>query len=412
MQHPAYPAEVASAKQAGIPTTLADLYTPAPTTDNAAPYILEIGRRLKERPLTDKERASLFLSLGRPITQTEWRSAEALLKNRHDILALTDRALTQSRCVFPDQSKVADPAAILMPELSVSRSAVRFITLQSLVMAKEGRFLQAVQSEDRGFRMADDIGSDPLLMGLLTAEACDTIILRGMQKILAMSQGDPVVAAAVARSIDTHWHERSVAYALKTEFAFDNANIEYLRKQGPGVLAAWAGINNAAASVPAMSPRVWNAYMDISGTYTLKLMRRAIDVADQPYPQSSAALSVLDADVEDTKKPPAASFKVIAEVLFPMTAGLSDHRAGIRACADITRSASAVFLWKSRHGTYSESLAQAIAPVPADPFDLKPLRYRREGTGFVIYSVGKTGKYDGARLPKKHAVEWAFRYPS
>ena len=75
MQHPAYPAEVASAKQAGIPTTLADLYPPAPTTDNAAPYILEIARRLKEKLVLSETRLDdaaygvleEFLSLSVPL---------------------------------------------------------------------------------------------------------------------------------------------------------------------------------------------------------------------------------------------------------------------------------------------------------------------------------------------------------
>ena len=48
-----------------------------------------------------------------------------------------------------------------------------------------------------------------------------------------------------------------------------------------------------------------------------------------------------------------------------------------------------------------------MTQAPIDPFDLKPLRYRLEVRGFVVYSVGSTLKFDGAANDR----EAVFHYP-
>lgn len=56
-------------------------------------------------------------------------------------------------------------------------------------------------------------------------------------------------------------------------------------------------------------------------------------------------------------------------------------------------------LWHLEHGEFPERLEQLSPPaLPEDPFasPAAPLRYRKEGEGFVIWSVGPNGVDDGA----------------
>jgi hypothetical protein len=69
---------------------------------------------------------------------------------------------------------------------------------------------------------------------------------------------------------------------------------------------------------------------------------------------------------------------------------------------DCARLALAVLRCKARHGTLPEGL-DALVPefveaVPPDPFDGKPLRYRKAGDRFVVYAVGRDGKDDGGEI--------------
>jgi hypothetical protein len=55
--------------------------------------------------------------------------------------------------------------------------------------------------------------------------------------------------------------------------------------------------------------------------------------------------------------------------------------------------------YRLAHGDWPRSLTDLVPAylpaVPLDPFDGQPLRYRRTGTGAVIYSVGEDGRDDG-----------------
>src|SRR5205085_2307160 len=99
-------------------------------------------------------------------------------------------------------------------------------------------------------------------------------------------------------------------------------------------------------------------------------------------------------------------------IALPEYAVLADRGAFTQAHPAVVRCAAALMTWKAKHGAFPDRLEQAITPVPIDPFDQKQLKYRREGAGFVIYSVGKTGKFSGIAANKKqYDQEAVFRYP-
>ncbi|NJL71098.1 MAG: hypothetical protein HC888_05500 [Candidatus Competibacteraceae bacterium] len=71
----------------------------------------------------------------------------------------------------------------------------------------------------------------------------------------------------------------------------------------------------------------------------------------------------------------------------------------IQAQLRSARVALAVSQYEQAHDELPESL-DVLAPdfldiVPLDPFDEQPLRYRREGKGFIVYSVGDNLVDDG-----------------
>jgi hypothetical protein len=91
---------------------------------------------------------------------------------------------------------------------------------------------------------------------------------------------------------------------------------------------------------------------------------------------------------------------------------LPDDRAKLAATALETEAAAAVLAWKAAHGAFPAKLSQAMPKPPLDPYNGKPLGYRREGNGFVVYAVGPWGTFTGgtpSEPPSK--LDTAFRYP-
>jgi hypothetical protein len=69
--------------------------------------------------------------------------------------------------------------------------------------------------------------------------------------------------------------------------------------------------------------------------------------------------------------------------------------------------AAAILAEKAHAGQYPAALPTGFT----DPFTGKPLGYRKEGAGFVVYSTGPTGHFDGGRPGQPLHGEAVYRYP-
>jgi hypothetical protein len=71
------------------------------------------------------------------------------------------------------------------------------------------------------------------------------------------------------------------------------------------------------------------------------------------------------------------------------------------ASESVCRLAAALRLHKIEHGAYPEKLAALVPDVlpklPVDPFSGKDYVYRREGKGYIVYSVGQDGVDSGGK---------------
>ena len=91
--------------------------------------------------------------------------------------------------------------------------------------------------------------------------------------------------------------------------------------------------------------------------------------------------------------------------------------------ADLAQLAFALAAYRAEHGEYPVDLA-ALAPsylpaVPDDTFAAGPFHYRRDGEGYLLYSVGPNSKDNGGRShsddPKRYdpdADDIAIRVPA
>jgi len=85
----------------------------------------------------------------------------------------------------------------------------------------------------------------------------------------------------------------------------------------------------------------------------------------------------------------------------PAFARACARTAEVEASIGVAEVAAALKIYRSRRGEYPTSLGELESLVPAlprDPFSGQPYIYRREASGFVVYSVGKDRRdHGGAR---------------
>ena len=132
-------------------------------------------------------------------------------------------------------------------------------------------------------------------------------------------------------------------------------------------------------------------------------IRKTLPVFDElekqtrvPYFESRGQLRSL---AEQHKKRPWYAFLSKAMVSNFETAYLKE--AMLEATILASRTGLACRLYKSKTGEYPENLGALVpgilAEVPVDPFTGQALIYRREGAGFIVYSLGSNEKDDGGR---------------
>ncbi|MCS7191486.1 MAG: hypothetical protein NZ937_00680, partial [Armatimonadetes bacterium] len=99
--------------------------------------------------------------------------------------------------------------------------------------------------------------------------------------------------------------------------------------------------------------------------------------------------------------------KAIAKMLVPAFSNFFQKANYYHAMQRIAQTAIALRLYWHEHGRYPENLSQLVpkflSSVPIDPFDGKPIRYKRLKQGFKIWSVGENLKDDGG-VESKGAV--------
>jgi hypothetical protein len=402
----AYAAAIEDARRSGIPTTPEALQqTLPPAEQNAAPLYERITQILTDHPLKGEDAILSNLAFRGVPTEGQYARARLALKRRAALVALIHKAVSRPACVFVRDWRF--PTAIPIRELMPMRDCSRVLGGESLLMLRAGNPLQAVRNDTLRFRLAEQARAAwQGRIGGLTAEDIDFLVIHDLQRILCLAGDRADVDDAVRTAIETGWKPTSLAVSLRAEAGMHVLDVEVLRQEGPASLPQWLG--DSSAKPLHMGRMEWNRFCDDNGLLLLQISRSAGGVADLPYPQSAPALRRIEQSIDQDRNPT----HVLALVMGPtFLVDAAERGVSLQARVDATRCAAAVLAWKARHGTFPAALDQAMRPVALDPFDGAPLRYRREGAGFEVYSVGNTLRYDGGSPRQKPGRETVFRYP-
>lgn len=300
------------------------------------------------------------------------------------------------------------------------RPGVRLLTAESYLLARDGHYAQAVVNQAEGFRVAGHAASDHILIGYLVGNSSEAITLSGMQSILTLAGPNAAVDADVRRAVAGSCPQLFLRETLRAEPAtMAPVFIQLHRGQGQGIAwlsSAMSGLSDGGkmpvvrsrnAPVSAAEQKIVSDAIDSQQASYLVDMRHLIAGMDGPEADRRSAIEfVMNPSAEDVK----GGIRTLSFTLMPDVLKLDDDEKRIHAREAVTLAAAALLSAKAKTGTYPDTLPSGSS----DPYTGKPLQYRREGAGgFVVYSVGPTGRFDGGRPGQKvPATESLFRYPA
>ncbi|MBP7705908.1 MAG: hypothetical protein KA243_01550 [Candidatus Aminicenantes bacterium] len=400
---------LAELKSRGIPLTGKDLAPPCADEDNGARlwkayenmsvipgrHIFKPGgpahkdREMDVRGLIS--RSWRDHTNGQPITPSD-RAAlkEVILKNEKAFALLAD--IGGKPCfLYRDPS---DPVFLsLMPDAIQAIGTERLLFFSILFSAEEGDWKGAIDRLGVGLRLAPVMSLEGTQMAFLISLACANLLT---QPLADICRGREIAAEDLTRLmavLEPGPRRDRLALAWRGErIAFVEVGAYLLEGDLGDLGSVWEG-------------RHWwhKIAIWLARPLVKRDLRRSLPSyefleaqAKLPYYQCRDALRARDEELQSKPWYAIASKMMIgsAEAAFMKTAKTE-------AITLASRTGLACRLYKSRTGHYPQTLDELVpgllSEVPIDPFTGKPLVYRREGEGFIVYSLGSNEKDDGGR---------------
>ena len=404
----------AALRRAGIPQYPNDIQQPAiPPARNAAGVYRRLQALLKEKPLDENAwKIGAALSTRRTFTGAEIDSVRQLLADREDVLALVHRAAAMPKCNF--ERDWSQSPWLTFPEYAVLRNSARLLRAESYLLAREGRFNEAIRHLEEGFRIEEHANTDPWLLGFLTGSACRSLLLAGFVDVLTLAGPNANVASKVQESLRAHPLRADVRRALGGEVAMSGPYFDLVRRGGYKSLAEVTQTGDSepdphAQTLAHMSPgeqAIWPKFIDACEADYLRRMQQRIAIVNLPYARREILAARQEKDLEQNH----GNLTVILSAVMLPSLGVQGE--GGEAQQVALEAGAAVLQYRAKNGRWPSRLSQAIHRVPLDPFNGKPLGYREEPNGFVVFSVGRTGAFDGGRPGGGTNERGVFRYPA
>ena len=374
--------ELARIRAMGYPTTLAELdaWYPMPSGPNAADvYVEAYGALVRDEELEELlprfDSGARFPKPDEPLGADLLAAAGAYLAQNERTLALLKEAAAIPECRF----RIDLETAIYDPHqhLSDMKRGVCLLRLQAMVQARRGQQEQSVDSVVVMLALARAVRQQPILRGQGAGNSIHRFAGRVVEQLIgraSLSDGQLLrLSEAFAGARDRGALPRVMsAERVQALSAFDHE--PELTSGSSAFFRRITGVSDADRAA------------------CLRIMGEIIESAEQPQARP--------VDIEAQLQAVPSHF-IITRAFVPSMAHalLRDLRAQAAVRALLTGLAAKRY--QLAHGELPERLDSLVPDyleaLPTDPFDGKPLRCEPNGTGAIVYSVGKDGVDDGGK---------------
>jgi hypothetical protein len=281
----------------------------------------------------------------------------------------------------------------LIPHVHDARTIAALLDADARLRAQDGDIDGACDSILAMLNTGGSLGDEPLLISALGRFSIRAIAVQSLERTLALGQPSEAQLLAVQRRLEDELPETVLLHALQGERAgvhdlsskieAGRLGLESLKDHGSSSdpPKGWEHVSNLWAV-----PRIRHGHAELIDAQT-----DAVEVAKLPVEQQAPLFAQIDA--RTTGMTP------YARLLLPALGKVEGASLRIEAQMRCGLTGVAVERYRRKHGRWPGRLAdlkgEFLREVPLDPFDGKPLRYRKDDQGVLVYSVGKDRQDDG-----------------
>lgn len=383
----------------GEPANTAQLnasYTAVIADENAALTWLEGCAQLNPKPQREQHSPWSRLRLpsrGMAPDESVLAAATGFVQSNRIALAIFRRAATVSKSRFPID--FAEGSWADRPHLDQLRSAARLLRLEAFAASEAGNADAAVSAILTTLGAARSLMNEPAFLALLTRSAIESMAFAELERLLSCAALTDGQLQELSASFQQNEDPAGLQRALMGERALFStmANAKQMFS-GSNIFADESRFVNA----------VTFAFIDISGLFRRELpfamdaFNSVIPLSRLPDPERFLARNQWDR-IEDRAN---RGNYILAGLLLSSFGRSTARDCEQRARARIAITVLAIERFRLKHDrkapTDLRSLIPAFLPeILSDPFDGQPLRFRPNGDGYLVYSIGADGAdNDGA----------------
>jgi len=387
MQDRALTERTAAAKAVGFPLTGQDLVPSIAFQphENAGPVYERAISTLRATVFTDRTagESAVFELHRRELTAMEHAALTTYLAEASPAIAEFKSATSMPYCYFEkDWDK---GAAVTFPEFAKAKTLVKALTAGAWLKARGGKLGEAEDDLLCALRAAAHFQEQPTLRATLVSTALEGTVSSALLHLLSEDEAALAMVERVAQAMPEQW---DLTLGLRAEafsmFWMTRDNIDLRRS---------IGLRPEDGFVPAVDLLQKNA-----------IVRRSVRIAVldaytyllRDYKPTGDERTVLDAFDDFTMS--ISHAKTAAGVVF---SAFGPRFRGLTASLDRARSrkthllaAVRVLEHRAKTGAWPTTLSEAGAEFE-DPYDGSPLRFRLDGAGFRVWSVGEDGNNNG-----------------
>ncbi|MFH1226528.1 MAG: hypothetical protein V1701_01325 [Planctomycetota bacterium] len=383
--------ELADIKASGGALKFEELAPPAiPDEENAAPLYEKAFALLKSDKLSPEEEKVwnkiTASERGKEWAETDRSILKGLLARNQNVLELLAKAAALKKCRFSvDYSK---PLDIVPPSIAQNRQASWLLAVKAQLESSEGKTDEALNTCLAGFRMTKAHILSPLLITQLVQSASTGIILDTLEGILKQDSGNAAMYTALLDELKIPEYHNAFIRSMEGERCFGLYVYELCSE----------GIDPETypPATRALGKRLVSKTFIFKKdqVYYLRLMKKIINLSKLSYKETKGGLNF---EVDVIKEIP--SYCYLTRLMVPGLSGVYRTQSGFEARLGAARLALALKAYKLQNGNYPDALA-ALAPavipeLPKDTFTGNDYVYKKDGVGFIVYSLGENLKDDG-----------------
>jgi hypothetical protein len=361
--------------------------------DNGATLVLASTELLGKRWPTRTEVADLFknVDVHTPLSGPQANTLRAEMTRVRLAVVAARKLDGKATGRYPIRYN-RDPLGTLLPHLDRVRRTAALLRYDGWLRVHDRDWAGAAVSCRATFAAAQSIGDEPVSLSQAMRSACALDGCRLVERVLGQGVMNDADLAKLQRLLAEEDNHPGLLISLRSDLAMTHELLDgyetgevplaRLAEEYPGWHDAWTGLS--------VVDRLKGDHAKV-----LPLLAAYIAFAHRPDHEHGDAVRELEARAETIRPSPALR-------LVPSLSKLDGIFRRLHARLRCLRTALAAERYRLGHGDWPMSLdsltPDLLAAVPVDPFDGKPLRYRRLVDGIVVYSVGPDGEDNEGNL--------------